>query len=72
MWTFGFGDMPAGGPETYTFEEHDGKTTITATAVFNSVEERDGVLESGMVSGAEELYYRLDEYLEVLKGRVAS
>jgi uncharacterized protein YndB with AHSA1/START domain len=57
------------GPETFTFEEHDGKTTLTTTSVFSTVEERDGVLESGMVSGAAETYDRLDEYLEVLRGR---
>lgn len=67
VWTFGFGDNP-GGPETYTFEEHDGKTTITGSAVFPSQEVRDEVLDSGMVSGAEETYERLDEYLETLKG----
>jgi uncharacterized protein YndB with AHSA1/START domain len=57
------------GPETFTFEEHDGKTTLTTTSVFSTVEERDGVLESGMVSGAAETYDRLAEYLEVLRGR---
>jgi hypothetical protein len=45
-----------------TFEEHDGKTTLTTTSVFNTVEERDGVLVSGMVAGAAETYDRLDEY----------
>jgi uncharacterized protein YndB with AHSA1/START domain len=68
VWTFGFGDGQAGGPETYTFEERDGRTTITSRAVFSSLEERDGVLESGMVAGAEETYERLDEYLAVLAG----
>ena len=68
VWTFGFGDNP-GGPETYLFEEHDGKTTLTATAVFDSVEERDAVLRSGMEAGAAETYDRLDEYLETLSAR---
>src|SRR5262245_13186470 len=36
-WTFGFDDEP-GGPETYLFEEHDGKTTVTSKAVFPSKE----------------------------------
>jgi len=35
------------GVETYTFEEHDGKTTLTTTSVFDTIEDRDGVLESG-------------------------
>lgn len=53
-------------------EEHDGKTTLTATSVFDSVEDRDGMLESGMESGAAETYDRLDEYLEELRQRAAS
>jgi uncharacterized protein YndB with AHSA1/START domain len=72
VWTFGFEGMPGSpGPETMVFEEHDGKTTLTTTSVFNTVEERDGVLESGMESGAIETYERLDEYLEELKSRAA-
>jgi uncharacterized protein YndB with AHSA1/START domain len=71
VWTFNFNDT-LGGPETSVFEENDGKTTITSTAVFPSVEVRDGVLGSGMVAGAEETYDRLDEYLEALRGRAAS
>jgi uncharacterized protein YndB with AHSA1/START domain len=64
-WTFGFNDEP-GGPETYVFEEHDGKTTVTSKAVFPTKEERDAALDTGMETGAAETYDRLDEYLEVL------
>jgi hypothetical protein len=35
------------------------------------VEDRDGMLQSGMESGAAETWDRLDEYLEVLKGGAA-
>ena len=69
VWTFGFNDNP-GGPETYTFEEHDGRTTITSRAVFPSKEMLDEVMATGMEEGANELYDRLEEYLEVLKSRV--
>jgi len=69
VWTFGVNDDP-GGPETYTFEEHDGKTTITSRAVFPSKEALEEVMATGMEDGANELYDRLDEYLEVLKSRV--
>ncbi|HEX6330315.1 MAG TPA: SRPBCC family protein [Actinomycetota bacterium] len=72
-WTFAFegltgheGLSGGPGPETMTFEEHDGKTTITTTSVYPSVEVRDMVLKSGMEEGAVETYERLDEYLEVL------
>ena len=46
---------------------HDGKTTLTSTALFDSVEDRDGMLQSGMEEGAVETWDRLAEYLEDLK-----
>jgi uncharacterized protein YndB with AHSA1/START domain len=49
--------------ETITFEEQDGKTRMTDTSVFQSVADRDGMLQSGMESGAAESLDRLDEYL---------
>jgi uncharacterized protein YndB with AHSA1/START domain len=55
VWTFGFEGMPGEpGPETYVFEEHDGKTTLTSTAEFDTIEQRDAVLETGMEEGAAE------------------
>ena len=70
MWTFEWEGMPGHiSVETLTLEEHEGKTTVTATSVFDSVEDRDGMLESGMESGAAESYDRLAEYLEVIRGR---
>ena len=72
VWTFEYEGMPGHvSVGTLTLEEHDGKTTLTATSVFDSVEDRDGMLESGMESGAAETYDRLDEYLEVLRERAA-
>ena len=70
-WTFGFNDEP-GGPETYVFEEHDGKTTITSKATFPSKEARDAALGTGMEKGAAETYDRLDEYLEALAANAGS
>ncbi len=71
-WTFVFEGAP-GEPavETLTLEEHDGKTTLTSTSISPSKEQRDAMLESGMVSGAEETFDRLEEYLEILRGRAA-
>jgi uncharacterized protein YndB with AHSA1/START domain len=72
VWTFEFEGMPGQvSVETMTLEEHEGKTTFTSTSVFASVQERDGMLESGMEAGAAETMDRLDEYLEVLKARAA-
>jgi uncharacterized protein YndB with AHSA1/START domain len=70
VWTFEFEGMPgAVSAETLTLEESDGKTTFTSRSVFDTVEQRDGMLESGMEAGAAETMERLDEYLEVLKSR---
>jgi len=72
VWTFEWMGAPGHvSVETLTLEEQDGKTTLTATSVWDSVEDRDGMLQSGMEEGAAETYDRLDEYLEVLKARTA-
>ncbi|HEY7400567.1 MAG TPA: SRPBCC family protein [Actinomycetota bacterium] len=69
VWTFEYEPMAGHiSVDTLTLEEHDGKTTLTATSVFDSVEDRDGMLNSGMESGAVETWDRLDEYLEELRG----
>jgi uncharacterized protein YndB with AHSA1/START domain len=49
-----------------TLEEQDGKTTMTARCLYESVEVRDGVLSSGMEHGAGETMDRLAEHLEAL------
>jgi len=49
--------------ETVTFEEVDGGTRIVDTSVFQSIEDRDGMVSSGMESGARESYERLAELL---------
>jgi len=73
VWTFEWEGVPGHvSVQTATFEEHDGKTTLTATAVFDTKEDRDGMLQSGMEEGAAETYERLDEYLEILEKRMAS
>jgi uncharacterized protein YndB with AHSA1/START domain len=52
--------------ETLVLEEHDGKTTLTVTSVFDSVEDRDGMLQSGMETGASESMDALAELLAEL------
>ena len=70
VWTFEYEGMPGHvSVDTLTLEEHDGKTTLTATSRFDSVEDRDGMLQSGMEEGAAETYDRLDEYLDELQRR---
>ena len=64
IYTFEFEGMPGHVLlETITFEEQDGKTHMTDLSVFQSVGDRDGMLQSGMESGAAESLDRLDEYL---------
>lgn len=64
IWTFEFEGTPGHVVvETMRFEEANGVTTITSTSVFDTVEERDGMLNSGMEAGAAESYDRLDELL---------
>lgn len=67
VWTFEFDGMPGHvSVETLTFEERDGKTILTGTSLFDSKEDRDGMLGSDMESGASETYERLDEYLKTM------
>lgn len=53
--------------ERLTFDELDGRTTLRIHAVYQSVEDRDGLLASGMEGGVNEGYARLD----ALVGRLA-
>jgi uncharacterized protein YndB with AHSA1/START domain len=67
--TFEFEGMPGHvALETMTFEDLGGRTRITGHSVFQSVEDRDGMVSSGMESGLTELLDRLAEIVE--KARV--
>jgi uncharacterized protein YndB with AHSA1/START domain len=56
--------------QTLTFEERGGKTLVRMNDVFQSVEDRDAMLESGMENGLNEGYDRLDELLARLAQKV--
>jgi uncharacterized protein YndB with AHSA1/START domain len=65
--TFEFEGMPgAVSVETMALSERGGKTTVTATSRFDSIEARDGMLNSGMETGAAETYDRLEELLRTM------
>jgi uncharacterized protein YndB with AHSA1/START domain len=49
--------------ETLTLEDRGGKTVARTNAVFQSVADRDAMIESGMESGMNEGFERLDELL---------
>jgi uncharacterized protein YndB with AHSA1/START domain len=73
VWTFEWEGLPGHvSVETLTLDEQDGKTTLTARSVYDTVEDRDGMLQSGAADGAAETWDRLDEYLETLESRDAS
>jgi uncharacterized protein YndB with AHSA1/START domain len=64
VYTFEFEPMPGHVClETVKFEEQEGKTKVTVISVFQSVEDRDGMLQSGMEDGAIETWDRLAELL---------
>ncbi|MQA88115.1 MAG: ATPase [Streptosporangiales bacterium] len=64
--TFEFEGMPGHvSLETATFEEVGGKTKYVAVSVFQSVEDRDGMAQSGMQEGASET---MDRLAEVIRG----
>ncbi|WP_016698364.1 SRPBCC family protein [Actinoalloteichus spitiensis] len=52
--------------DTVTFEERDGRTTLTTVTRFDSREARDAMLRAGMVGGAAESLRRLAEILPTL------
>jgi uncharacterized protein YndB with AHSA1/START domain len=62
--TFEFEGMPGHVClESLKLEDADGGTLITATSVFQSVEDRDGMVQSGMETGVDEGYEKLEELL---------
>ncbi len=52
-----FGDLPGN------------RTRLTLQSVFLSVEDRDGMMQSGMEEGINQSYERLDELLEKLQDK---
>ncbi|MEV4202077.1 SRPBCC family protein [Micromonospora globbae] len=65
--TFEFEGMPGHVvEETLVFTERDGRTVVTGTSRFDTTQERDGMLDSGMTQGAAESYAALERYLATL------
>ena len=65
--TFEFTGLPERGHvsmEKMEMTEEDGKTTIHVTSTFFSVEDRDGMIQSGMEGGMNNSYDALDEVLQ--------
>lgn len=70
--TFEYDGLPESGHvalETMTLEAlPNGRTRLTTQSVFQSVVDRDGMIQSGMEQGVNEGYERLDEVLANLGG----
>jgi uncharacterized protein YndB with AHSA1/START domain len=65
--TFEFEGVPGHvAMETVTFEDVDGKTRLVQHSVFQSVADRDGMVQSGMEKGATESMDRMAELLAEL------
>jgi uncharacterized protein YndB with AHSA1/START domain len=63
-WTFEYEPMAGHvAVERVEFTEHEGRTTVLSTTTFDTQQDRDGMLQSGMEQGAEESYRALDTYL---------
>jgi uncharacterized protein YndB with AHSA1/START domain len=69
--TFEFEGLPESGHvvlDTMKLEAlPDGRTRLTSQSVFQSVADRDGMIEAGMEYGLNDGYERLDEILEKLQ-----
>jgi uncharacterized protein YndB with AHSA1/START domain len=65
VYTFEYEGMPGHVlMEIVTFEDYEGKTKLTDHLVFQSVEDRDGMYNTGMQEGATESMNRLAELVE--------
>jgi uncharacterized protein YndB with AHSA1/START domain len=63
--TFEFEGMPGHVVvDTLVFEDLNGKTRLTTTSLFANVEDRDGMMQSGMEEGANESWDRLATLVE--------
>jgi len=65
--TFEFEGAPGNvSMDTLTLEERDGTTTVRTNSLFQSVEARDAMVNSGMADGMNQGYDRLEELLGTL------
>lgn len=68
IWTFEWEGMPGHVlMETMKFEYHDGKTKLVSTSVFQTQEDRDGMLQSGMEDGASISLDKLEKLLQEMQ-----
>lgn len=67
VYTDGFEGMPGHEASvTLTFEEDNGKTRVVSRSLYQSEEDRNAHLSSGMEQGMKETLSRLDEHLHTM------
>jgi uncharacterized protein YndB with AHSA1/START domain len=68
VYTFEFEGTPSQvSLETVTLAEHDGKTIVTDSLIFQTVEDRNMMLQAGMEGGAAESWDNMDELLKTMQ-----
>ncbi len=68
LQTFEFEGSPGNvSLESLVFEDEDGKTVIRNHSVYQSIQARDAMIESGMEGGVNEGFDRLDELISKLR-----
>jgi uncharacterized protein YndB with AHSA1/START domain len=68
IYTFEFEPMPGHvALDTVTLEDLDGRTKVTDRVVYQTVEDRDGTLQSGMEEGMNETMDRFTELVEEMQ-----
>jgi uncharacterized protein YndB with AHSA1/START domain len=55
--------------ETTTYEDQEGGTLLTTTSIFQSVEDRDDMMQSDMQDGSDQTMDRLEELLTKMQVR---
>src|SRR5262249_27748646 len=65
--TESFDDYPSESLVTTVLTEHDGRTTLTTTMLYDSKEVRDAVLKSNMQNGVKASYENLDRVLQSMQ-----
>jgi uncharacterized protein YndB with AHSA1/START domain len=64
VYTFEYEGVPGHvALETIRLEEREGKTRMTDITVFQSIVDRDGMLQEGMEEGMDDSYERMDQLL---------
>ena len=67
LYTFEFEGLPGHVcVDTLEFTDADGQTVLTSTTRFDNIEDRDGLVQSGMEAGANQSYEALDRLLATL------